>query len=247
MGNFMSRRSDDAKAGIKAGVATAVVRSKLADLKATKVRGLGTRAHTTLDLEPRARTVRVVAFEVGRGLAQSSRSVKRWPESLTTTRNQSLHRRQAQRDFQVSMTMAKLRDQMHFMLGFYGLLVGATAVRAYRYKKFEPVPLSSIPFIAGPVFFAYNLDASYGNKLERLNQEAAMIRGAEQHWFNDPINLPRSLEADYRSMLAESNSKLLKINAKPEPDWATFNETTIESLVDGSTPLSRTLHSLGAL
>lgn len=49
MGNFMSRRSDDAKAGIKAGVATAVVRSKLADLKATKVRiaDMRERTHTS--------------------------------------------------------------------------------------------------------------------------------------------------------------------------------------------------------
>jgi hypothetical protein len=38
-----------------------------------------------------------------------------------------------QRDMQLSMRMASIRDQMHFMLAFYGSMVAVNLLRAYKF------------------------------------------------------------------------------------------------------------------
>lgn len=174
--------------------------------------------------------------------AQAKKGVS---SAVTRSKLADLKVAKAQRDFQISMQMAKGRDQLHYMIGFYALLLGVNAARCYRLKRFEPLPISELPFVAGPIFFAFNIDASYGNKLNRVNREAAMIRGVETHWFNEPMNLPKSLEQEYRAMMKEQNARIRSVGAKEEADWATFDDTPIEELLDGSTPLSRTLHNLG--
>ena len=40
--------------------------------------------------------------------------------------------KKAERDGQIAMRMATIRDQMHFMIGFYGLMVGVNVYRAWQ-------------------------------------------------------------------------------------------------------------------
>jgi hypothetical protein len=53
------------------------------------------------------------------------------------------HKRQ--RDELIAMKMAVGRDQLHFSLGFYSLMVSANVFRVLRYRRFELLPISFIP------------------------------------------------------------------------------------------------------
>ncbi|KAG8468916.1 hypothetical protein KFE25_007434 [Diacronema lutheri] len=148
-----------------------------------------------------------------------------------------------QRDEVIAMRMAVGRDQLHFSLGFYATMCVANVFRVVRYRRFELLPINHIPFIAGPIIFLYNVDACYGNKMERLNIEKETICRTEQHWFNRPIVLPISMEHDYRSLMRETNERLALLGCPPEPDWAVFSDhISDEDLWRSASPLSRVLH-----
>mmetsp|Transcript_11589 Transcript_11589/g.30168 ORF Transcript_11589/g.30168 Transcript_11589/m.30168 type:complete len:191 (+) Transcript_11589:247-819(+) len=142
-----------------------------------------------------------------------------------------------------AMKMAVGRDQLHFSLGFYSLMLVANVVRVCRYRRIELLPINYVPFCIGPVMFAYNVDASYGNKMERLNIEKETILRTENHWFNKPIALPVSMEADYRKLMAETNDRLMQMGCPPERDWAVFSPYfSDDDLWRSASPLSRMLH-----
>jgi hypothetical protein len=89
----------------------------------------------------------------------------------------------------------------------------------------------------------YNVDACYGNKMERLNIEKETILRTERHWFNMPIALPASMEHDYRSLMRETNERNALLGVSPEADWAVFSDHfSDEDLWRSASPLSRILH-----
>lgn len=154
-----------------------------------------------------------------------------------------LRAQKRQRDELIAMRMAQGRDQLHFTLGFYCLMVGANVLRVIRYRRFELLPINHVPFIAGPVIFANNVDACYGNKMERLNIEKETILRTEAHWFNKPLHLPDSMEGDYMRLMEESNARLARMGCPPERDWAVFSPYfTDDDLWRSASPLSRILH-----
>lgn len=122
-------------------------------------------------------------------------------------------------------------------------MVTANVFRVVRYRRFELLPINHIPFIAGPIIFSYNVDACYGNKMERLNIEKETIMRTESHWFNRPMVLPVSMERDYRQLMKETNERLALMGCPPEPEWATFSDhLSEEDLWRSASPLSRVLH-----
>ncbi|EOD40722.1 hypothetical protein EMIHUDRAFT_222477 [Emiliania huxleyi CCMP1516] len=151
--------------------------------------------------------------------------------------------RKAERDGAIAMRMAVLRDQLHFSLAFYVSLVVATGLRCIHRRRLEGLPLSSLPLFAGPFIFAYNVDAAYGNKVERLNMEAQTILRTEAHWFNQPMILPTFLEPEYRKMREENNRRLHSAGMPPESDWATFRSAISDDEVwQFAAPLSKLMH-----
>lgn len=164
-------------------------------------------------------------------------------DALVKSKLIDLRAHKKNRDEMIAMKMAVGRDQLHFSLGFYASMCAANIFRVIRSRRIELLPINFIPFIAGPIIFLYNVDASYGNKMERLNVEKETILRTENHWFNRPITLPLSMEHDYRSLMREANARLALLGCDPEPEWAVFaDHVTDEELWRSASPLSRILH-----
>jgi ABC-type cobalt transport system substrate-binding protein len=74
-----------------------------------------------------------------------------------------------------------------------GQRVGACRVRVgcctYGWRAVPPVV--ALPLAAYTIVLAYNADAAYGNKMERVNKEFNKITTQESHWFT-PIDAPQS-------------------------------------------------------
>eukprot|EP00756_Hemistasia_phaeocysticola_P005678 Hpha_TRINITY_DN1344_c0_g1::TRINITY_DN1344_c0_g1_i2::g.93417::m.93417 len=87
--------------------------------------------------------------------------------------------------------------------------------------RMEPLPIAWMPYVVTPFAFAYQIDFSYGSKLERLNIEAQNIIKNEKHWFNKPLRLPKVFQQEYLAMQGEL---LQKCPEEPPEDWATFDD-----------------------
>ena len=164
-------------------------------------------------------------------------------DALVKSKLIDLRAHKKNRDELLAIKMAVGRDQLHFSLGFYATMVAANVLRAVRSRRVELLPINYIPFIAGPFMFLYNVDASYGSKMERVNIEKETILRTENHWFNRPITLPLSMEHDYRSLMRETNERLASLGCDPEPEWAVFaDHVSDDELWRSASPLSRILH-----
>ena len=67
---------------------------------------------------------------------------------------------------------------------------------------------------------AYQADMVWGNKLNRVNQDAALIRQEPGWWFNEPMDLPPLLKEPYRKMMDDQNKRLAEKGLAPSPEWA---------------------------
>lgn len=149
----------------------------------------------------------------------------------------------SRRDQELAFKVATVRERIHWLAAFYVTLISFNFVRIRfinKTKGFDPLPLAWLPFIGTPFLFMYQVDFSYGTKLERLNVEAQHILKNEKHWFNDPIRLPKAFEAEYRKMLEEVRVKFP--DEKPE-DWAVFTDKiTKEEIFVQTFPVTRLLN-----
>jgi len=109
--------------------------------------------------------------------------------------------------------------------------------------KFEPLPIAWMPYVATPFAFAYQVDFSYGSKLERLNVEAQNILRNEKHWFNDPIRLPKAFQTEYEHMQADL---LARCPEEPPDNWAIFADEMSPEQISMSTLPATLLLGLGA-
>eukprot|EP00747_Dinoflagellata_sp_TGD_P031579 gnl/TRDRNA2_/TRDRNA2_135383_c0_seq1.p1 gnl/TRDRNA2_/TRDRNA2_135383_c0~~gnl/TRDRNA2_/TRDRNA2_135383_c0_seq1.p1 ORF type:complete len:221 (-),score=48.05 gnl/TRDRNA2_/TRDRNA2_135383_c0_seq1:383-979(-) len=160
--------------------------------------------------------------------------------------------KKVERDTQIAMRIAVLRDRVHWLLAFYGTMLVVNAVRVKKLGivdkrlaigSFEPMPLTYFPYVATPFLFAYQADFAYGSKAERLNIETQNILRNEKHWFNEPMLLPMYMEPHYKKMMDERNAKLAERGLPPEEDWAKFSsDISAEDLLNRSSPISRLLH-----
>jgi hypothetical protein len=66
----------------------------------------------------------------------------------------------------------------------------------------------------------YQADYAFGTKGERLYKEAQKILNEEEHWFNEPIELPELLKPHYNRIEQENAETLIKMGKKPEKPWA---------------------------
>lgn len=166
------------------------------------------------------------------------------------------------RDQELAFKVATVRERIHWLAAFYVTLISFNFLRLRFFARgqmknsskahhstttkskisFEPLPLAWLPFIGTPFVFLYQVDFSYGTKLERLNLEAQHILKNEKHWFNEPIRLPRSFEAEYRRMMSEAKQKFPE-DDKVLEDWAVFSDSiTKEEIFVQTFPATRLLN-----
>mmetsp|Transcript_6539 Transcript_6539/g.12023 ORF Transcript_6539/g.12023 Transcript_6539/m.12023 type:complete len:211 (+) Transcript_6539:47-679(+) len=145
-----------------------------------------------------------------------------------------------QRDIQLATAIARTRDIVHWMGGFFTLMISANAFKTAVLRT-GPITISHFPFLAVPTVFAFQLDMAYGTKMERIYNETKTILKKEKHWFNEPMVLPPTMERAYRKLMDTQNAKLKALGREPEKDWAIFDDIVEAEILDHSYPLTRTL------
>ena len=101
-----------------------------------------------------------------------------------------------QRETQLAVELARAKDRFHFYCGFYCTVVFFGSLAAMKLRN--PAPLVG-PMIPTTWALAYQYDMVYGNKLERITQEAERMLSdgsAETGW--------RKLTPPPSSLLLES-------------------------------------------
>ncbi|KAL0479605.1 hypothetical protein AKO1_007705 [Acrasis kona] len=146
--------------------------------------------------------------------------VEKQREGAIQSRLADLKQMKKQRDFTMAMNMAQVRERIFWMLGFYGTMSLITVTRVVVIRRIEPLPLKSIPLILVPFMVGYQIDYAYGTKSDRIYKEARKILTEEEHWFNEPAELPEILKEPMLKLERETNEKLLAMGKKPEKPWA---------------------------
>lgn len=96
------------------------------------------------------------------------------------------------RRLQMAQMMAMRRDLVMWMGGAWTF--ASSALIAARVAG-RPVPsIAALPWTAFTIVLAYNADAAYGNKMERVNKEFEKIVTSEKHWFT-PLEPPAAAKA----------------------------------------------------
>ena len=86
-----------------------------------------------------------------------------------------------QREVQMAVNIAKARDNLQ-VFGSIWLTYGTGLVTAAALKKPVPGP-AAIPLVVGAVMLGNMADLAYGNKLARVNKEAAYLLEHERARF----------------------------------------------------------------
>ncbi|GAB5369173.1 hypothetical protein AAMO2058_001382900 [Amorphochlora amoebiformis] len=154
-----------------------------------------------------------------------------------------------QRDVQLANTIARTRDMVHWMGGFFGVLITTNVAKVHLFRS-GALTISHFPFLAVPTIFLYQCDLAYGTKMERVYSETRNILRNERHWFNEPMALPPYMEPAYRSLMESHNERLVTMGREADKDWAKFDpDITDEEILDHSYPITRSLalHNYGVL
>eukprot|EP00466_Bigelowiella_natans_P015611 jgi/Bigna1/67583/fgenesh1_pg.4_\ len=133
-----------------------------------------------------------------------------------------------QRDVQLATSIARARDQVHWLGGFTAAMATTSVLKSAVFRAGH-LGISQFPFLAVPTFLAYQYDLAYGSKMERIYKETRHILRNERHWFNEPMALPPYLEEPYRAMQDTHNAQLAALGRKPDKDWARFNPDMTEA------------------
>mmetsp|Transcript_5329 Transcript_5329/g.6817 ORF Transcript_5329/g.6817 Transcript_5329/m.6817 type:complete len:216 (-) Transcript_5329:46-693(-) len=169
-------------------------------------------------------------------------------EAMFQSKLADLKQMKTQRDTQISMRMAMLRDRVHWLVAFYTVILGVNFARRRVLGRFEAMPLAYYPYIMTPFAFMYQADYAYGSKSERINFEALQIVKNEKHWFNEPLVLPKYLEGPYNRSREAQNRQLAELGALPEKDWAVFNQKySNQQISQLSFPITRVLFGKDAV
>ena len=146
----------------------------------------------------------------------------------------------SKRDNELAFKIATTRERAHWLITFYATLItfNFARIRFIGEKSFSPLPLAWLPFIGTPFLFMYQLDFAYGTKLSRLNLETKnILKNEKNHWFNEPIRLPKSFQAEYLKMMQEFREKHSEEVAN---DWAVFVDSmTNEEIYDQVLPATK--------
>eukprot|EP01095_Lingulamoeba_sp_RSL-Kostka_P007483 TRINITY_DN2395_c0_g2_i1.p1 TRINITY_DN2395_c0_g2~~TRINITY_DN2395_c0_g2_i1.p1 ORF type:complete len:172 (-),score=38.08 TRINITY_DN2395_c0_g2_i1:159-674(-) len=139
-----------------------------------------------------------------------------------------IKQKKKERDIALSTRIASLRDRIYWMSGFYVTMGTISIVRAIAIRKLSPLPLNIVPFVLVPFMIGYQIDAAWGNKMNRIYKESRTIREDEEGWwFNEPLVLPITLKKYYDKYMKENNESLISLGEKPDKDWAVFKKNNL--------------------
>ncbi|KAJ3105525.1 tRNA-splicing endonuclease subunit sen54 [Phlyctochytrium planicorne] len=162
-----------------------------------------------------------------------------------------------QRDMQMAIQIAMTKDRVYWMLGFAGAMGTVGLVR----KTMKASPVMPLPLIPGLIFTTvvlYQADMVWGNKMNRIKDEADLIRSDSRFWFNQPMKLPPSMKPVYRKAMDELNRDLAKndeeqvkkeVNGEEEEEDEEGDQNYLQlvegrSISDMMDPTERSLHAL---
>ena len=83
-----------------------------------------------------------------------------------------------QREVQMSVNIAKARDNIQFFGSAYAVFVGGVTMAKLVGKKIPPV--AGVPIVMGGLILGNIFDFAYGNKLARVSKEAEHIMEHER-------------------------------------------------------------------
>lgn len=83
-----------------------------------------------------------------------------------------------QREVQMSVNIAKARDNIQYFGSAYAVFVGGVTIAKLSGKKVPPV--AGVPIVVGGLLLGNIFDFAYGNKLARVSKEAEHIMENER-------------------------------------------------------------------
>ena len=126
----------------------------------------------------------------------------------------AMRQQKNQRDMEIATRIAMTRDRVMWMSGAVAVVATAGIVK-------RQVPTQFIPPVAITTSILYQTDMAWGSKLNRIKDEALVIRSDEKGWwFNEPMELPPLLKPYYRRLMDDQNKKLANQGLPPAADWA---------------------------
>ncbi|KAJ3070079.1 Arabinose-proton symporter (Arabinose transporter) [Podochytrium sp. JEL0797] len=111
------------------------------------------------------------------------------------------------RDTQMAMQIAMTKDRIYWMGGTIGTLGSIGVLRAAAGQT-PRVPIPAIPATIVTAVILYQADLVWGNKMNRIHDEAEAIKNDTRFWFNDKMKLPPAMRAPYRKAMDQLNKDL---------------------------------------
>ncbi|KAI9334010.1 hypothetical protein BDR26DRAFT_867630 [Obelidium mucronatum] len=123
------------------------------------------------------------------------------------------------RDTQLAMQIAMTKDRVFWMVGAIGTLGSVGLLRTLA-KKTPAVPIPVIPATIVTTIILYQADLVWGNKMNRIHDEAEEIKKDPRFWFNEKMKLPPAMRAPYRKAMDQLNKDLQDAGEPPVAEWA---------------------------
>lgn len=120
--------------------------------------------------------------------SSSSSFLERARKSIKENIEEEMARRMMlQREVQMAVNIAKARDNLHIFGSLW--LTLTTGVSIAHLAKRKVPPIVGVPIVVGAVVLGNLADMAYGNKLARVNKEAAYLLEHERARF---VPLPQA-------------------------------------------------------
>ncbi|KAJ3002064.1 UNVERIFIED_CONTAM: hypothetical protein HDU68_006506 [Siphonaria sp. JEL0065] len=123
------------------------------------------------------------------------------------------------RDTQIAMQIAMTKDRVYWMTGAIGTLGTLGLIRTLA-KKTPAVPIPAIPATIVSAVILYQAEMVWGNKMNRIHDEAEIIKQDPRFWFNEKMKLPPVLKQPYRKAMDQLNKDLAEAGEPPAAEWA---------------------------
>jgi len=131
-------------------------------------------------------------------------NMKKQQEFMLKTQELMLERQLAMqnemRERQMAALIAKSRDYFMFWMTFYSIAATGLTAGALKGNKKLFAPLVPLTIVT-----AYNWDISYGNKLERIREEANRILDEEHGLLELPHGMPSFSQVEAARLKQKSN------------------------------------------
>ncbi|KAI8619948.1 hypothetical protein BC830DRAFT_1164959 [Chytriomyces sp. MP71] len=123
------------------------------------------------------------------------------------------------RDTQMAMNIAMTKDRVYWMIGAVGALGTIGGLR--KIARVTPaMPIPAIPGIIVSAVILYQADLVWGDKMNRIHDDAEHIKQDPRFWFNARMKLPPAMRDPYRKAMDQLNKDLEAAGEPRAQEWA---------------------------